>query len=135
MSWSIFLRSSGQGQTHVQISELSEHKIVIIFLPINLNTCFGCSKEPSYRDGSFEYPQHMFLLRNKKNMFNYTHLSWSGWSRALTPLFGNGAGAHGIGKISGVLTKIGKYDIVLMYDISIARLLLITKLNFFMIYM
>ena len=31
--------------------------------------CFGCSKEPSYRDGSFEYPQHMFCLRNKKNNF------------------------------------------------------------------
>ena len=30
--------------------------------------------------------------------------------KALTPLFGNGAGAHGIGKISGVLTKIGKFD-------------------------
>ena len=41
-------------------------------------------------------------------------------ARALTPLFGNGAGAHGIGKISGVLTKIGKFDIVLMYDSSIA---------------
>ena len=24
-----------------------ERKIVIIFLPINLNMCFGCSKEPS----------------------------------------------------------------------------------------
>ena len=23
--------------------------------------CFGCSKELSHRDGSFEYPQHMFL--------------------------------------------------------------------------
>ena len=43
-------------------------------------------------------------------------------TRALTPLFGNGAGAHGIGKISGVLTKIGKFDIALMYDVSIARL-------------
>ena len=30
--------------------------------------------------------------------------------RALPPLFGNGAGAHGIGKIRGVLTKIGKFD-------------------------
>ena len=30
--------------------------------------------------------------------------------------------AHGIGKISGVLTKIGKYDIVFMYDISIAQI-------------
>ena len=27
--------------------------------------CFGCSKEPSHRDGSFEYPQHMFWLRKK----------------------------------------------------------------------
>ena len=25
-----------------------ERKIVIIFLPINLNMCFGCSKEPSH---------------------------------------------------------------------------------------
>ena len=49
--------------------------------------------------------------------------------RALTPLFGNGAGAHGIGKISGVLTKIGKLDIVLMYDIYIARLIPIIKLT------
>ena len=30
--------------------------------------CFGCSKEPSHRDGSFEYPQHMFWLRNKKKI-------------------------------------------------------------------
>ena len=30
--------------------------------------------------------------------------------RALTPLFGNGAGVHGIGKISDVLAKIVKFD-------------------------
>ena len=36
-------------------------------------------------------------------------------------------GAHGIGKIGGVLTKIGKFDIVLMYDVSIARLIPIIK--------
>ena len=53
-------------------------------------------------------------------------------SRALTPLFGNGAGAHGIGKISGVLTKIGKFDIVLMFDVSIARLIPMIKLTFFL---
>ena len=29
---------------------------------------------------------------------------------ALAPLYGNGAGTHGTGKISGVLTKIGKFD-------------------------
>ena len=45
------------------------------------------------------------------------------------PLFGNGAGAHGIGKISGVLTDIGKFDIILMYDVSIARLIPIIKLT------
>ena len=44
-------------------------KIVIIFLSISLYMCFGCSKEPSHRDGSFEYSQHMFWLRNKKNNF------------------------------------------------------------------
>ena len=49
--------------------ELIECKIVIIFLPINLNMCFGCSKEASHLDGSFEYPQYMFWLRNKKNNF------------------------------------------------------------------
>ena len=27
--------------------------------------CFGCSKELSCRDGSFEHPQHMFWLRKK----------------------------------------------------------------------
>ena len=52
--------------------------------------------------------------------------------RTLTPLFGNGAGAHGIGKISGILTKIGKFDIALMYDVSIARLIPIIKLTFFL---
>ena len=48
--------------------------------------------------------------------------------RALTPLFENGARAHGIGKIISVLTKIVKFDIVLMYDVSIARLIPIIKL-------
>ena len=45
------------------------------------------------------------------------------------PFFGNGAGAHGIGKISSILTKIGKFLIVLMYDVSIARLIPIIKLT------
>ena len=46
-----------------------------------------------------------------------------------TPFLGMGPGAHGIGKISGVLTKIGKFDIALMYDVSIARLIPIIKLT------
>ena len=36
--------------------------------------CFGCSKEPSHGDGSFEYPQHTFWLRNKKKI-NYALIS------------------------------------------------------------
>ena len=38
--------------------------------------CFGCSKELSHRDGSFEYPQHMFWLRNKKNNFLLHTVVW-----------------------------------------------------------
>ena len=49
------------------MSQFFFHEIVNIFLFINFNMCFGCSKEPSHRHGSFEYPQHMFWLRNKKN--------------------------------------------------------------------
>ena len=43
-----------------------EQKNVNIFLSVNFNICFGCSKEPSHWDGYFEYPQHMFWLWNKK---------------------------------------------------------------------
>ena len=46
-----------------------QRKIVNIFLPIIFSICFGCSKEPSHQDGSFEYPQHMLWLRNKGIIF------------------------------------------------------------------
>ena len=49
---------------------------MIIYLAISLNICFECSKEPSHRDGSFEYPQHMFWLRNKKVNFQLRSLIW-----------------------------------------------------------
>ena len=49
---------------------------MIIFFSISLNMCFGCSKEPSHLDGSFEYPQHMFWLRNKKSNFQIRTLVW-----------------------------------------------------------
>ena len=51
----------------LEISKTSECKIWNIFLSISLNMCYGCSKERSHRDCSFEHPQHMFWLRNKKN--------------------------------------------------------------------
>ena len=38
--------------------------------------CFDCSKDPSHRDSSFEYPQHMFWLRNKKSNFHLHTLIW-----------------------------------------------------------
>ena len=56
--------------------EIYERKIVIISLPINLNMCFGCSKEPSHWDGSFEYPQHMLWMRNEENSFPIPTLIW-----------------------------------------------------------
>ena len=43
--------------------------------------------------------------------------------RALTPLFGNGAGAFRIGKNSVVLTKIGKIYKVLCIEEFIVRLI------------
>ena len=46
------------------------------YLTHSLNICFGCPKEPSHRDGSFEYPQHMFWLRNKKYNFLLHTLIW-----------------------------------------------------------
>ena len=51
------------------MSKILEGKIVIIFLSISFNICFGCSKEPFYRDGSFEYLKHMFWLRIKEIIF------------------------------------------------------------------
>ena len=37
--------------------------------------CYGCSKAPSYLNGSFEYQQHRFWLRNKKMILKYALLS------------------------------------------------------------
>ena len=53
------------------MNKFFQRKIVNIFLPISFNICFGCSKEPSHRNGSFEYSKHMFWLRNKK--INFRH--------------------------------------------------------------
>ena len=38
----------------------------LFFLFLDQNKCFGYSKEPSHRDGSFEHPKHMFKLMGKK---------------------------------------------------------------------
>ena len=49
-------------------------KMQFFFLS-SLNMCFVCSKEPSHWDGSFEYPEPMFWLRNKEIIFSYAVLS------------------------------------------------------------
>ena len=38
--------------------------------------CFGCWKKLSHQDSSYEYPQHMLWLRNKKNIFLLRILIW-----------------------------------------------------------
>ena len=57
------------------VKQIFWRKIAIIHLSISLIMCFGCSKEPSHWDSSFEYPQPMFWLRNKKIIFRYALLS------------------------------------------------------------
>ena len=42
----------------------------VVICALRVNICFGYSKEQSHLDGSFEYPQHMFFLRNKKITFS-----------------------------------------------------------------
>ena len=38
--------------------------------------CYGFSKEPSHGDGSFEYPLHVFSIRNNENNFPIHTLIW-----------------------------------------------------------
>ena len=54
---------------YIGVDKQKLNKILNISLFVRVNICFGCTKEPSRQDGSFEYPQHMFWLRNKK--FNF----------------------------------------------------------------
>ena len=57
------------------ISKNFQRKILNIFLPIIFGISFGCSKEPSHLDSSFEYPQHLFWLRNEKIKFSLRFLT------------------------------------------------------------
>ena len=71
----IAVKLYGRDTYHRFRTHIFERNIVNIFLPISFNIGFGCSKEPSYRDGSFEYPEHMFWLRNKKIYILYALLT------------------------------------------------------------
>ena len=44
---------------------------IIFFLFLNENICYGYSLDASQRGSSNEYPQHMFLLRNKKDIITF----------------------------------------------------------------
>ena len=56
MIWEDLYKSTDETATEAQVyllhmfslAKLFEHKIVIIFLPTNLNICIVCSKEPSH---------------------------------------------------------------------------------------
>ena len=52
-----------------QIDKDFQGQIFNIFLSISFNICFGYWKEQSQWDGTFEYPQHIFWLRNKNKAF------------------------------------------------------------------
>ena len=44
-------------------------KVLILFLLLHENICYGYSLEAPRRGASNEYPQHMFSWRNKKNIY------------------------------------------------------------------
>ena len=89
-SWWVYGTNYIMYSHHTGLDEQKNQcQIVNIFLPIIFSICFGCSKEPSHWDGSFEHPQHMFWLRNKKN--NYLlctlHLSPASFNLSLSCYF------------------------------------------------
>ena len=57
----------------VQINNIFKHKIISYLYQSVLNMCYVCSKETSHWKNSFEYPQQMLWLRNKKNRFFIPH--------------------------------------------------------------
>ena len=66
---SINIQHEKGASTKVQVSNHFGANIAIIFLTIGQSICFRHSKEPAHGDGAFEYPQHMFWMKNKKENF------------------------------------------------------------------
>ena len=56
---------------------------IILLISFTFNICFGYSKEMSHGDGSFEYPKHMFWLRNEKKYFQTDSPSLDVYAKAL----------------------------------------------------
>ena len=69
-SWNVFIQYGSTIFSMRPERQNYEHKTVNIFLSIGFDICFGCSKEPSHWDGSFEHPEHMLWFRNMKNNFD-----------------------------------------------------------------
>ena len=65
MPYNTFRTSYSVKIAQVEINTLFERKIVNILLPISFNIILVLKRTVSLRDGSIEYPQSMFWLRNK----------------------------------------------------------------------
>ena len=55
----------------------------LFFLLLNQNICCGYSKEPSQWDGSFEHPEQMFKLMDKKMITILHKLFLHNWPYAV----------------------------------------------------
>ena len=82
--------------------------------------CFGCSKEPSHRDGSFEYPQHMIWLR-KKNIQLHTLIWGPEHQFEKSSCMGSDNGA--VSNNRDVRTTIGPDEQYLVYTILIINVI------------
>ena len=90
--------------------------------------CFGCQKELSHLDSSFEYPQHMFCFRNKTHNFQ---ICSPGLAKNSIPCFDYNTSGTMLSweKVKPVLsghlkinkTKVLKTDDSLMQVVSIAE--------------
>ena len=61
------LASCGKLESCGKISpglQIRVHNQKLIILSLIENTCFGCLKEPSHIDGSYEHPKQMLKLMN-----------------------------------------------------------------------
>ena len=61
----------------IQIRHIFKWKILLYFLFLHKNIYCGYSFEAPQRGASNEYPQHMFSLRNKINIYMTSILIWS----------------------------------------------------------
>ena len=66
--------------------QIRVHNWKLFFLFVNQNVCSGYSKELSRRDGSFEHPQQMFKLMDKKIIAIVCKLFLLNWPYEYLPI-------------------------------------------------